>query len=162
MAHLSSFCQQSWSLAVTDTPRWCPLQKFPLLLQRPYMQGISGTICVSLVADLFVTHGLMMANLMPLQDLFLEWFSYSFFLWSYKYPHVEVSQNASSAQVSMDPREKLSYHHQQELALQDRYFQNKKLTFLDPKQGIFLPNSVPCFIASCMPHSPARMNLSWV
>lgn len=57
-----------------------------------------GFICVSLVVDLFVTHTLMMANLMPLQDLFLEWFSCSFLL-CISIHIVAISQNASSAQA---------------------------------------------------------------
>lgn len=86
MAHVSSCCQQS--CPGYHSHSWMvPLaQNFLCSFKELMGKGISGFICLSLVVDLFVTHGLMMANLLPLQDLFLEWFSCSFFLCRSKYP----------------------------------------------------------------------------
>lgn len=137
-------------------------QNFLCSFKELVCKGISGFICLSLVVDLFVTCGRIMANLMPLQDLFLEWSSYSFFLCRYKCPHCGGIPKCLLSTSWHGPNRKPILMLSARTCSPGQYFQNKKLTFLDPKQGIFLPNSAPCFVPSCMPCSPARMNLSWV
>lgn len=129
-------------------------EKFPLLLWGGCVLPGGGAwgIEVSLVADVFVFHGLIMANCCSIfKGAFPKVFSSTVFNSPPILPFclnaiiliLKEFRNSPSMQFYMTQQQGNSCCCQQVLSLQDRYSQNEEMTFLESNQEICLSGVIP-------------------